>query len=171
MMNQQNARAKIHCIFYRDFKTWSSAIVRQRKKRRWPRWMQRNKSKNRRRRLGNNASSESRSRGRREAALEELGEEAIKAIVAKLSKENKSSAVEQDKAIQQFKRASKSNKNRTVSSVHLADMTPWMEGAIILSYLTATNNSKEFIIAELEQRKSDARQHAFARRRSQRRYR
>ena len=32
MMNQQNARAKIHCIFYRDFKTWSSAIVRERKK-------------------------------------------------------------------------------------------------------------------------------------------
>eukprot|EP00956_Cyclotella_meneghiniana_P017274 scaffold27981_cov37-Cyclotella_meneghiniana.AAC.5 len=50
-----------------------------------------------------------------EAAREELGEEAMKAIVAELGKENKSSAVEQDEAIQQYKRASKSNKNRTVS--------------------------------------------------------
>eukprot|EP00956_Cyclotella_meneghiniana_P039680 scaffold176986_cov21-Cyclotella_meneghiniana.AAC.2 len=28
---RRSARAKIHCIFYRDFKRWSSAIVRQRK--------------------------------------------------------------------------------------------------------------------------------------------
>ena len=88
-----------------------------------------------------------------EAARKELGEEAMKAILAELGKENKSSAVEQDEAIQQYKRASKSNKNRTVSSIHLADVTPWMERAIILSYLTATNKSKEYIIAELQHRK------------------
>eukprot|EP00956_Cyclotella_meneghiniana_P022850 scaffold43611_cov30-Cyclotella_meneghiniana.AAC.1 len=82
-------------------------------------------------------------------------DEAMKAIVvAELGKENnKSSAVEQDEVIQQYKRASKTNKNRTISSVHLADVAPWMEGAIILSYLTATNKSKEYIIAELQHRK------------------
>ena len=86
-------------------------------------------------------------------ARDELGNEAMNAIVAELGKENKSSAADREEAIQQFKRASKSNKNRTVASIHLADVTPWMEGAIILSYLTATNKCKEYIIEELKHRR------------------
>ena len=34
----------------------------------------------------------------------------------------------------------------------LADVTPWMNGSIIVSYLTTTNNAKEFVLAELDKR-------------------
>lgn len=49
-------------------------------------------------------------------------------------------------------RATKSKKKRFIEVIDLADVTPWMNGSILLSYLTTTNNAKEFILAELDER-------------------
>eukprot|EP00956_Cyclotella_meneghiniana_P016988 scaffold27384_cov36-Cyclotella_meneghiniana.AAC.11 len=166
---RRSARAKIHCLFYRDYKTWASTIVRQRKKEKMARMeadetTQQKPKKKRRQPNEQRVKVEGKARlelfskwidGQLDGikvARERMGDEAMKKIVAELGKDNKSSAVEQEEAIEQFRRASKSTKSRTVASIHLADVTAWMEGAIILSYLTATNKCKDYIIAELEHR-------------------
>lgn len=38
-------------------------------------------------------------------------------------------------------------------SKHLADITPWMDGSIILSYLSGKANAREFVMAEITERK------------------
>eukprot|EP00956_Cyclotella_meneghiniana_P025262 scaffold52385_cov41-Cyclotella_meneghiniana.AAC.5 len=104
---RRSARAKIHCIFYRDYKTWASAIVRQRKKEKMaemeatqqtPKPKKKTRQKHEQRvkvevkaRLELFSEWIDAQLDGIEAARDELGDEAMKAIVAELGKENKSS--------------------------------------------------------------------------------
>ena len=88
-----------------------------------------------------------------EVAKESLGPAKMNAIIAGVkSKSNKSSASDSEKKEKLFLRATKIKKKRFIEVIDLADVTPWMNGSILLSYLTTTNNAKEFILAELDER-------------------
>lgn len=39
-------------------------------------------------------------------------------------------------------------------SQHFADLAHWIEGSIILDYLTQTNNAKEYLIAQTKEPKT-----------------
>ena len=151
---RRTGRSMIHCTFIRDFKLW--AFDRLRKK-------EMEKPVHKRRtitkvegkpRLMMTSMWIDRTLDRIDAAKESLGPAKMKAIIAGVkSKSNKSSASDSDKKEKLFLRATKSKKKRIIEVVDLADVTPWMNGSIILSYLTTTNNAKEFILAELDERR------------------
>jgi hypothetical protein len=65
---------------------------------------------------------------------------------------DKSSAEDNEAKLEKYTRAIKSTKDRFVDSKHLCDVTPWMEGSIILSYLTGTNKARDFLMAEIKHR-------------------
>jgi hypothetical protein len=76
-------------------------------------------------------------------------------IVAELgigSKKDKISAADDDARVLKYRQATASTKDRTLESKHLANITPWMEGSIILSYLTGKVNARPFSMAEIEYR-------------------
>jgi hypothetical protein len=89
-----------------------------------------------------------------EQAHEFLGEERMRKIVKNLSDaKNKISSTDNDEKLEGFKSAASAKKNRTVQSKHFADVTPWMDGSIILSYLTKKDGARPFLMAEIRQRK------------------
>jgi hypothetical protein len=88
-----------------------------------------------------------------EQAHEFLGEERMRRIVKNLSDaKNKISSTDNDDKLEGFKTAAGAKKNRKVQSKHFADLTPWMDGSIILSYLTKKDGARPFLMAEIRQR-------------------
>jgi hypothetical protein len=72
-----------------------------------------------------------------EAARKLLGPERMKSIIQEGNNpKDKSSTTDNKAKSDKYTRAIKSTKERFVDSKHLCDVTPWMEGSIILSYLT-----------------------------------
>jgi hypothetical protein len=169
---RRSARAKIHCIFYRDFKTWSFAILRKKTDR---------KNEERMQQLTQNLQTQQQPIHLQmkqtpqkvdgairlemmsewmdlqyeaiEAARKSLGTERMKSIIRDINDpKDKSSAEDNAAKLSKYKRAIKSTKNRLVDSKHLCDVTPWMEGSIILSYLTGSNKARDFLMAEIKHR-------------------
>jgi hypothetical protein len=74
-----------------------------------------------------------------------LGPERMKSIIQELNNpKDKSSATDNEAKLDKYTRAIKSMKEQFVDSKHLCVVTPWMEGSIILSYLTSTNKVRDF---------------------------
>jgi hypothetical protein len=73
-----------------------------------------------------------------------LGEEKMKTILRELRKTNKSSSEDNANKLKTFERATKRGRDRSVTSKHLCDVTPWMEGGIILSLLSQKDGASEY---------------------------
>ena len=86
-------------------------------------------------------------------ARESLGETKMKEIVATLSRDKKISTEENEAKVEQFKSAAEKPHERTIDSKHLADITCWMDGLIVASYLTKTNGAWDFLMAEIKHRR------------------
>jgi hypothetical protein len=86
-------------------------------------------------------------------ARAELGSEKMKEIITKSTKHHKISASDDQTKLDRFKRATNVSKNRVVASKHFADVTCWMEGSVILSYLTKKDGARPFLMAEINHRK------------------
>ena len=86
-------------------------------------------------------------------ARESLGETKMKEIVATLSRDKKISTEENDAKVEEFKSAAEKTHERTIDSKHLADITCWMDGPIVASYLTKTNGAWDFLMAEIKHRR------------------
>jgi hypothetical protein len=171
---RRSARAKIHCTFYRDFKTWALNIVRTKAKAKHEQQIQQllqqpaaqqtqqTLSFRRPNKLDGKQEFELWAQwidtklNNIEAAEAYLQPERMKEIVAELgSKKEKISAVDDDARVLKYRQAATSTKDRTLESKHLADITPWMEGSIILSYLTGKVNARPYVMAEIEHRGID----------------
>lgn len=139
---RRSARAKIHCIFYRDFKTWSLAILRKKTDR---------ENKERMQQLTQNLQTQQQPIHLQmkqtpqkvdgairlemmsewmdlqyeaiEAARKSLGTERMKSIIRDINDpKDKSSAEDNAAKLSKYKRAIKSTKNRLVDSKHLCDV-------------------------------------------------
>jgi hypothetical protein len=88
----------------------------------------------------------------RDEAEVNLGEEKMKTILRELSKTNKSSSEDNANKLKTFERATKRGRDRSVTSKHLCDVTPWMEGGIILSLLSQKDGAREYVMAEINKR-------------------
>lgn len=175
--SRRSARSKIHCLFYRDFKTWSLKYVRDRKRR-----LDAKKNQN-----SNTSTTQQTSTqqdintvqkveekirkvegalfielfskwidiktDKIDVARKELGPEKMKQIVTQSTKHHKISTIDDNAKLQRFKRAANSTKDRIVIPRHLADVTCWMEGSVILSYLTKKDGARPFLMAEIHHRK------------------
>ena len=87
-------------------------------------------------------------------AKKELGPEKMKEIESRLrNKAGKTSAIENKQLEEVFLMTTMTGKHRYIDPNNLADITPWMDGSIILSYLTGTNKAREYLMAELIERK------------------
>eukprot|EP00956_Cyclotella_meneghiniana_P020292 scaffold35578_cov56-Cyclotella_meneghiniana.AAC.1 len=87
-----------------------------------------------------------------EKARESLGESKMKTIISNLSRDKKISTDEKEEKIKQFETAANSQHERTIDAKHLADITCWMEGSLVLSYFTKTNGAWDFLLAEIKHR-------------------
>jgi hypothetical protein len=85
-------------------------------------------------------------------SLEERTPGIMKTIATELSIDNKSSAVEIDQKYNRYLAASNAAIDRVLSSKNMADVTSWMNGSVILNYLTQKAGAIPFIVAELEHR-------------------
>jgi hypothetical protein len=156
---RRSARAKIHCIFYQDFNAWALQIIRERDEAKLLAALQTNRkvAVNRRRAEGK-ARLELMSQWIDEKHTEideaeaNLGDEKMKTILRELSKTNKSSREDNANKLLAFERATKRGRDRSVMSKHLCDVTPWMEGGIILSLLSQKDGGREYVMAEINER-------------------
>jgi uncharacterized protein Yka (UPF0111/DUF47 family) len=86
-----------------------------------------------------------------EAVCKSLGSKKMKRIHNDITNiENKTSHSDNNKKKHLFLRATRSGKPGIIEWNNLADVTAWMEGTIILSYLIGTNMAKPYILAELD---------------------
>jgi hypothetical protein len=85
-----------------------------------------------------------------ECAEKELGEETMKTIMKELSQGNKSSKLDNEEKQRLFEMASKQSKSRMMLSKHLCDVTPWMEGSIILSYVSQKEGGRPYLTAKID---------------------
>lgn len=76
----------------------------------------------------------------------------MKTISTELSRSDKMSVSDSDAKYTRFKTASAAAKDRVLVSRNLADVSSWMEGSVILNYLTQKAGAIPYIIAELEYR-------------------
>jgi hypothetical protein len=191
---RQTARSKIHCLYYRDFKTWSLKVVRKRrldaiKKKK----AQAEKAKAQRDAANPNTTAptaqttnQSTQQPKKitapkieeklhkvegglylemfsqwidmktdkiDIARAELGSDKMKEIITHSMKHHKISASDDQTKLDRFKKATNASKNRVVASKHFADVTCWMEGSVILSYLTKKDGARPFLMAEINHRK------------------
>jgi hypothetical protein len=87
------------------------------------------------------------------AFLEEQKPGMTKLIKSELSLHNKSSRSVREATLNQYTRAANNpSANRAVESEHLVDITPWMEGSVILSYLVQKEGARPYIFAEIKHR-------------------
>jgi hypothetical protein len=77
----------------------------------------------------------------------------MKEIITHSMKHHKISASDDQTKLDRFKKATNASKNRVVASKHFADVTCWMEGSVILSYLTKKDGARPFLMAEINHRK------------------
>eukprot|EP00956_Cyclotella_meneghiniana_P009982 scaffold13785_cov38-Cyclotella_meneghiniana.AAC.1 len=186
---RRSARAKIHCIFYRDMKIWAldslrkeDAAKKKKEKRRRQRRQQQRQQQSQQSPSAQQSTAQqpnqpkSRKQTKRQKvegkkrlkmlsqwidwkvdeidkARESLGETKMKEIVATLSRDKKISTEENDAKVEEFKSAAEKPHERTIDSKHLADITCWMDGLIVASYLTKTNGAWDFLMAEIKHRR------------------
>jgi hypothetical protein len=171
---RRSARAKIHCLFLRDYNSWALEIVRQQtieKQRKiierhlqqpqpaqpqtsqlkLPKHVRRVEGKQNLELWGEWIDNKLDKIALAEGFLKPEGMKKLRDEIG--NKKNKISASENDERLLRYKRAAKSNKDRSVRSKHLADINPWMDGSIILSYLSGKANAREFVMAEITERK------------------
>jgi hypothetical protein len=77
----------------------------------------------------------------------------MKTIKEEMRQSNKSSERADEEKLQQYKRAEDKQHDRKVQSKHFADVTSWMEGSVILSYLNQKDGARPYILAEIKHRK------------------
>jgi hypothetical protein len=73
-------------------------------------------------------------------------------IMKEMTRECKISRLEKEEKEKRFKQMSKGTGNRVVVSKHFADVTPWVEGSIILSFLTKAEKARPYLMAEIKER-------------------
>jgi hypothetical protein len=148
---RRSARAKIHCLFLRDYNSWALEIVRQQtieKQRKiiehhlqqpqpsqpqtaqlkLPKHVRRVEGKQNLVLWGEWIDNKLNKIALAEAFLKPEGMKKLRDEIG--NKKNKISASENDERLLRYKRAARSNKDRSVKSKHLADITPWMDGSI-----------------------------------------
>jgi hypothetical protein len=83
-----------------------------------------------------------------------LSDEKKQKIMKEMTQEGKISRLENEEKEKRFKQMSKGAGNRVVASKHFADvtLTPWMEGSIILSFLTKAAKARPYLMAEIKER-------------------
>ena len=161
---RRSARAKIHCIFYRDFNNWALNIMRKRDEARLLKDIQQQqnqqslRTRKKRVRVDGSARLELFSKwidsqiDQIDEAENELGEARMKTILLELKRDNKSSSLDNEAKELLFKRTTLQKKNRVVASKHLCDVTPWMEGSIILSFVSQKDGGRPYLMAEITHR-------------------
>lgn len=179
---RRSARAKIHSIFYRDFKIWALDIMRKEDEE--ERARQKAEEETERASAANGETQQSKKKrkkllhyrrkvdGKKRlelhakwidlkldeiedsiAFLEEQNPGVTKLVKSEMSLQNKSSRLANEETLDQYNRAATSSKkNRAVESQHLVDITPWMEGSVILSYLVQKEGARPYILAEIKHR-------------------
>ena len=73
-------------------------------------------------------------------------------IMAEMCGEHKSSRLVDDDKLTTYNRAANKQRDRTLESKHLQDVTPWMNGSVILSYLYEKDGARPFVLAEIKKR-------------------
>jgi hypothetical protein len=144
---RRSARAKIHCIFYQDFNAWALQIIRKRDKAKLLAALQTNRKVAE---LMSQWIDEKHNEINKAEA--NFGDEKMKTILHELSKTNKSSREDNANKLLAFEHATKWGRDRSVMSKHLCDVTPWMEGGIILSLLSQKDGGREYLMAEINER-------------------
>jgi hypothetical protein len=87
------------------------------------------------------------------AFLEEQKPGMTNLIKSELSLHNKSSRLVNKETLNQYNHAaSNPGTNRAFKSEHLVDITPWMEGSVILSYLVQKEGVRPFLLAGIKHR-------------------
>jgi hypothetical protein len=157
---RRSARARIHSIFYRDFNQWSLNIERKRDEEKAAANPNLPIKKKRDRVRGARlfelkVEYTTKLLNEMDIAINSLEERTpgiMKTIATELSIDNKSSAVEIDQKYNRYLAASNAAIDRVLSSKNMADVTSWMNGSVILNYLTQKAGAIPFIVAELEHR-------------------
>jgi hypothetical protein len=190
---RRSARAKIHSIFYRDFKIWALDIVRkedeeerkrqkeeeereraneaeaettqqsnanpkpkQQKPKRWRNLQLRRTKVEGKRRLELHAEWIDKKLDEMEKSIEFLESRQkgiMKVIRSEMRLNNKSSRLANEATLDRYEQAANREKNRDVESKHLMDITSWMEGSVILSFLNQKDGARAYILAEIKHRK------------------
>jgi hypothetical protein len=86
------------------------------------------------------------------AFLERRQRGVMKAIMEEMSRDFKSSHLANEEFLQRYNQAANKQRDRAVQSRHLVDITPWMEGSVILAYLYDKDGARPFVLAELKKR-------------------
>jgi hypothetical protein len=142
----------IHCTFSRDFK--AAALNELRQKESDPKKRQQIIKVEGKKRVKMFSAWIDKQLNAIEAACKSLGNKKMKRIHNDITNiENKTSHSDNNKKKQLFLRETRSGKPWIIEWNNLADVTAWMEGTIILSYLTGTNKAKPYILAELDARR------------------
>jgi hypothetical protein len=87
-----------------------------------------------------------------EEAEKELGSDVMSTIVEEMSRSNKSSTADNERKWQIFKVMSRKQRNRFANSKNLIDVTPQMDGYIILSLLQEKDGGRPIVMAEINAR-------------------
>ena len=88
-----------------------------------------------------------------DVSRKELGSDKMKNIISQSTKHHKISTTDSKTKLERFNKATNATKDRVVASKHFADVTCWMEGSVILSYLTKKDGARPFLMAEINHRK------------------
>ena len=87
-----------------------------------------------------------------EAAEKDLDADLLKTIEEEMSRSNKSSALDNDRKQKIYATMCLQKRNRRANVKNLIDVTPWMNGSIILSLLQDGDGGRDPMLAEIEKR-------------------
>ena len=153
---RRSARAKIHCIFYRDFNTWALQIVRKEDETKLLRAIQTNQQTQQfKRRVEDKKRLEmmlqwiDQQNAKIDVAEKALGTELLDRIIGEMNRSNKSRTLDNERKQQLFETMSKQQRVSFANSRNLIDVTPWMEGSIILSLLQEKDGGRPVVMAEI----------------------
>jgi hypothetical protein len=148
-----SARAKIHSLFYRDFSTYALNAVRKAD-------VSAKKIITRQKVEGSqclvmkakftDALLDKIDRDVKEIEQQTPG--MMKTIVSEMYLRNKSSAEANEATYKKYEEASNAEVNRILQSKNLVDVSAWMDGSVILSYISDKEGGREYVLAELEHR-------------------
>jgi hypothetical protein len=82
--------------------------------------------------------------------LEKQNPNIMKLIRAELTKSNNQSEIDNAAKFQKYEAASNAKINCILTVKNLAEVTSWMNGSIMLSYLSQKHGANDYIAAELE---------------------
>ena len=85
--------------------------------------------------------------------LEGQEEGIMEDIMAEMCRDHKSSHLANEETLQRYNQAANKQRNRRVVSKHLVDITPWVEGSVILSYLYEKDGARPYVLAEIKKRR------------------